>query len=87
MQGAWVQSLVMELRSHMPVAQPKIYRASLISVKNLPAMPETHVRSLCWEDHLEKETVTHSSILAWRIPWTEEAGRLQSMGSQELDTT
>ena len=50
-------------------------------VKNLPAMQETQVRSLCWEDALEKRMVTHSSILAWRIPWTEEAGGLQSMGS------
>ena len=52
-------------------------------VKNPPAMRETWVRSLGWEDPLEKEMATHSSILAWRIPWTEEPGRLQSMGSQE----
>ena len=51
-------------------------------VKNLPAMPETQVRSLGQEDPLEKGMITHSSILAWRIPWTEEPGRLQSMGSQ-----
>ena len=51
-------------------------------VKNLPAMPETWVRSLGWEDLLEKEMATHSSILAWKIPWMEERGRLQSMGSQ-----
>ena len=52
-------------------------------VKNLPAMQETQVRSLSQEDPLlEKEIATHSSILAWRIPWTEEPGRLQSMGSQ-----
>ena len=50
-------------------------------VKNLPAMQETLVRFLGWEDPLEKGTATHSSILAWRIPWTEEPGRLQSMGS------
>ena len=56
-------------------------------VKNLPAMKETWVRFLGWEDPLEKEMATHSSILAWRIPWTEESGRLQSMGSQESDTT
>ena len=62
--------------------------ASLVAqmVKNLPAMWETQVRSLGWEDPLEKEMVTHSSILAWRIPWTEEPGGLQSMGSQESDT-
>ena len=63
--------------------------ASLIaqSIKNLPAMKETWVRFLGQEDALEKKMATHSSILAWRIPWTEEPGRLQSMGSQELDTT
>ena len=44
-------------------------------------------RSLGWEDHLEKEIVMHSSILAWEIPWTEEPGRLESIGLQELDTT
>ena len=49
-------------------------------VKNLPAMQETLVQSLGWEDSLEKEIATHSSILAWRIPWTEEPGRLQSHG-------
>ena len=56
-------------------------------VKNLPAIQETRVLSLGWEDPLEKEMATHSSILAWIIPWTEEPGRLQSMGSQELDIT
>ena len=60
--------------------------ASLVTqvVKNLPAMQETWVRSLGWEDPLEKEMTTHSSILAWRIPWTEEPGGLQSMGSQRV---
>ena len=53
-------------------------------VKNLPAMQETQVPSLGWEDPLEKEIATHSSILAWRIPWREEPGRLQSMGWQRL---
>ena len=56
-------------------------------VKRLPAMWETRVRSLGREDPLEKEMVTHSSILAWRIPWTEELGGLQSTGHKELDTT
>ena len=56
-------------------------------VKNLPAMQETRVWSLGQEDPLEKEMATHPSILAWRIPWTEEPGRPQSMGSQESDTT
>ena len=54
------------------------------SVKNLPAMLETRVQSLSWEDPLEKEMTTHSSILAWRIPWTEELGRLQSTGSRRV---
>ena len=53
-------------------------------VKNLPAMQETWVQSLGQEDALEKEMATHSSILAWRIPWIEEPGSLQSMGSKEL---
>ena len=56
-------------------------------VKNLPAMQETRVLSLGQEDPLEKDMATHSSILAWEIPWMEEPGRLQPMGSQELDTT
>ena len=51
-------------------------------VKNLPAMLEAWVQSLGQEDPLEKETATHSSILAWKIPWMEEPGGLQSMGSQ-----
>ena len=50
-------------------------------VKHLPTMRETQVQSLGWEDSLEKEMATHSSILAWKIPWMEEPGRLQSMGS------
>ena len=54
------------------------------AVKNLPAMQETQVQSLGGEDPLEKETVTHSSILAWKTPWTEEPGGLQSMGSQRV---
>ena len=53
-------------------------------VKNLPAMQETWVQSLGWEDPLEKEVATHSSTLAWRIPWREEPGRLQSMGLQRV---
>ena len=50
------------------------------TVKNLPAMCETQLRTLGWEDPLEKEMTTHSTILAWRIPWTENPGELQSMG-------
>ena len=53
-------------------------------VKNLPAMEETQVQFLDWEDPLEKGMATHSSILAWRIPWTEEPGKLWSMGSQRV---
>ena len=54
-------------------------------VKHLPAMQETQVHSLGQEDPLEKEMATHSSILAWEIPWMEEPGKLQSMGSQRLE--
>ena len=53
-------------------------------VKNLPAMQEIQVRSLGQEDPLEKEMAIHSSVLAWKIPWTEESGGLQSMGSQRV---
>ena len=53
-------------------------------VKNLPAVQETQVRSLGWEDPLEKGMATHSSVLAWRIPWTEEPSGLQSMWSQRV---
>ena len=58
--------------------------ASLVAqrLKRLPAMQETWIRSLGWEDPLEKEMATHSNILAWRIPWMEEPGGLQSTGSQ-----
>ena len=61
-------------------------RASRVAqmVKLLPAVQETQVRSLGWEDPLEKEMATHSSTLAWKIPWTEEPGRLQSMGLQRV---
>ena len=64
-------------------------KVSLIaqSVKHLPAMQEIWVQFLGPEDPLEKEMATCSSILAWRIPWAEEPGELQSMGSQESDTT
>ena len=56
-------------------------------VKNLPALQETWVLSLGWEDALEKEMATHSSILAWKSSWTEEPSGLQSMGSKESGTT
>ena len=57
------------------------------TVKNFPAMQETQVRSLSWEDPLEEEMANHSSILAWRIPWIKEPGGLQSMGSQRRQPT
>ena len=53
-------------------------------VKNLPAMQEVRVQLVGWEDPLEKEMATHSSILVWEIPWTEEPGGLQSVGSQRV---
>ena len=76
MRSAFVY-LKAELLDHM---------ASLVAqtVKRLPTMRETQVRSLGQEDRLEKEMATHSSILAWKIPWTEDPGRLQSMGSQRV---
>ena len=60
--------------------------ASLVAqmVKRLPALVETWVQSLGWQDPLEKEIATHSSTLAWKIPWTEEPDRLQSMGSKRV---
>ena len=61
-------------------------KASLVAetVKNLPAMQEARVQSLDWDAPLEKGMATHSSILAWRIPWTEEPSGIQSMGSQRV---
>ena len=63
-----------------------VWRTSLVAqiVKHLPTMWETWVRSLGWEDPLEKEIATHSSILAWEIPWMEDPSRLQSIGSQRV---
>ena len=54
------------------------------TIKRLSTMQETWVRSLCWEDALEKEMAIHSRTIAWKIPWTEEPGRLQSMESQRV---
>ena len=72
--------------SNKGVMDVDILRASLVAqrVKRLPAMRETWVRFLGREDPLEKEMATHSRTLAWRIPWTEEPGRLQSTGSQRV---
>ena len=78
---------------HMGKLRPLLFtqghrpgRASLVAqvVKNLPLIRETQLGSLGWEDPLEKGTVTHSTTLAWRTPWTEKPGRLQSVGSQRL---
>ena len=57
------------------------------SVENLPVVQETWVQSLGQEDPLKKEMATHSSLLAWKLPWTGQPGGLQSMGTQELETT
>ena len=84
--------------SGVPLSSPYMYTPGANSLvaqsvkkqnktKHLPAVQETWVQSLGQEDPLEKEMPTHSSIHAWKIPWTEEPGRLQSMGLQELDTT
>ena len=65
----------------------KTGRTSLVAqmVRNLPEMQETWIQALGWEDPLEKKMATHSSIFAWEIPWTEEPGRLQSMGFQRVE--
>ena len=69
---------------YLPGAKPSDGLPSWLRLKYLPAMRATSVWSLDWEDPLEIEMATHSSILAWRIPWTEEPHRLQSMGSQRV---
>ena len=73
----------MDLTPQSLMSNSGVFGASLVAqlVKNLPAMQETWVQFLGWEDPLEKEMATHSSILAWKIPWMEEPGGLQSMGS------
>ena len=77
---AWVQFL-----AHAATASPLGFPPS--SLGSLLAMQETSIQFLGWEDPLEKEMATYSSILAWRVPWTEKPGGLHSMGSQESDTT
>ena len=74
------------MRAHTHTLLRNEYISSLVAqmIKNPTAMQETWVQSLGQEDPLEKGMATHSSILAWRIPWTEESGRLQSMGSQTV---
>ena len=73
--------------TYIPETYHSAFLASLVAqtVKRLPAMWETWIQSLGWEDPLEKEMATHSSILAWRIPWTEEPDGLQSMRSQRVE--
>ena len=88
----WLDSITdsmdMNLSKLQEIVKDRDAWASVVSqlVKNLFAMKETQVLSLGREDPLEKEIATHSSILAWRIPWTEEPGGLQSMGSQRYLT-
>ena len=88
-----INTLKSRSESYLTVSLPKPHlwptisiSASLVTqrLKRLPAMRDTWVRSLGWEDPLEKEMATHSSILAWRIPWTEEPGGLQSTGLQRV---
>ena len=82
--SAWTSPHTLMSPHHGPDSFP--HQASLVAqtVKNLPVVGETQVQSLGWEDPLEKETATHSSILAWKVPGMEEPGRLQSMGSQRV---
>ena len=82
-------SVLLTHRKEWPLFRHFLVWASLVTqlVKNLPAMQETQVHFLGQEDPLGKEMVTHSSMLAWKIPRTEEPGRLQSMGHKEQDTT
>ena len=80
------ERIIWEHQTKRTTSYPGRPWASLIAQleKNLPAMQETQVQFLGWEDLLEKEMATHSSIPAWRIPWTEVPDRLQSMGSQRV---
>ena len=75
-----------EIKLRSPALLADSLPSSLVAqmVKRLPTMWDTRVQSLGWEDLLEKEMATHSSMLAWKIPWMEERGRLQSMGSQRV---
>ena len=84
--GAVLGTRYTVVRNRNSPALMKIPQASMVAqrLKHLPPMQETWVQSLGREDPLEKEMVTHSSILAWRIPWTEKPGRLQSMGLQRV---
>ena len=79
-------SLTKEARIYNGEKTASSISGSLVAqtVKHLPTMEETQVQSLGQEDLLEKEMATHSSVLTWKIPWTEDPGRLQSMGSQRV---
>ena len=84
--GIWRHVSFYLHKFYWSISLRNFFRTSLVAqtVKRLPTMQETRVQSLGWEDLLEKEMATHSSILAWKIPWTGEPGRLQSMGSQRV---
>ena len=81
-----MNSIILGLQPPTLASSLILLRTSLVAqmAKNLLAMQETWVQSLSWEDPLEEGMATHSSILAWRIPWTEDPGRLQSMGLQSV---
>ena len=85
--GTTQESVPDSLLSRRPTCFADFYSLIAQSVKNLPAMQETQVQFLGQEDPLEKEMAIHSSIFAWKIPWTEEHGGLHSVGSQKSDTT
>ena len=82
----WSEYRVEELAIGSELRVSLTFSTSLVAqmVKHLPIMRDTRVQSLGWEDLLEKEMAIHSSILAWKIPWMEETGRLQSLGSQRV---
>ena len=86
MQETWFDSWVRKIPWRRDKLPTPVFLASLVvrMVKNLPAMQEGWVRSLGWEDPLEEGMATYTSILAWRIPWTREPGKLQSMWSQRV---
>ena len=81
-----MNSIILGLQPPTLASSLILLRTSLVAqmAKNLLAMQETWVQSLSWEDALEEGMATHSSILAWRIPWTEDPGGLQSMGLQSV---
>ena len=80
----WEDTLEKGMATHSSTIAWKITSLVAQMVKRLSTMRETRVRSLGWENPLEKEMAIHSSTIAWKIPWTEEPGRLQSMGSQRV---